>query len=349
MEPKKPRPEQHDERRNCMKPNRVRVPWLLFTSAVGLVFLYLGLYLDSWSRSSWSNVSIALGAATFLLAIGIVLEPLMLHHLGRATEETATQAAESVVGDLRQRVIRLEDLDEQQSARRANRTDQIESLLAELHSDISIETVGRALKKAHDYGLFNDDYFCVRTGPDIQAPKLFFLPLVNQDSVALMWLSFFPMTERVAMSVGNDQLPVPAAREGTILWSPDIDAGEIAEQLEVELMRLNLPMASEFSLSYALDQLVKSIRIMFRSRMAASNSSLTLEGRMTTLINEDWVITERGLEATNAAIVLDAHDRRSDLATRECPSNTTQEKWDEAVQFSRRHHNEWLASIRFGR
>ena len=331
-----------------MKQRRVRVPWLLSALVVSLILIGCGLQADSWSRSSWSNALIALGAATLLLAVGIVVEPLFLRHIGQETEETATKAAESIVKDLRQRIIRLEDLDSQQASRRADRTEQVEKLLAELQEDVSIETVGRALAKAHDYGLFNNGYFRVRTSREIQAPELFFFPLMNRDNVALMWMSFLPMTARVPMHVGEGRLDVPAASDGTILWSPEMHADEIADELELELMRINLPMASEFSLAYAVNQLIESIRAMLRSRMAASNSESALEGRLTVLINEDWVITDQGLEATNARLVLSTDNPQAHLETETCPPNTTQPKWDEAVQYSQRYYQQWLAAIQFG-
>ena len=332
-----------------MKQRRLHLSWFLSTLTVSVILLCLGLLVDSWSRSSWSNALVALGAATLLLAVGIVVEPRLLRRIGEETEETATRAAKSATDDLRRRIIRLEDLDPQQLSRRAERAEQMEQMLSSLHDDVSIETIGGALARAHDYGLLNHGYFRVRTSSKVQAPDLFFLPLMRQDDVALMWLSFFPMTERVPMQAGEEQLSVPAASDGTILWSPEMHADEIAEQLEIELMRINMPTASEFSLAFAIGQLVESIRVMFQARMAASDSDSALQGRLTVLINEDWAITEQGLEATNASLILDIDDPHAHLEMVTHPPNTTQSKWDEAVQYSQRYYQQWLAGIRFGK
>ncbi|WP_323670965.1 hypothetical protein [Candidatus Poriferisodalis multihospitum] len=157
------------------------------------------------------------------------------------------------------------------------------------------------------------------------------------------------MTERVPMQVGDKHLAVPAALDGTVLWDPEIHADEIAEQLEVELMRINMPSASEFSFAYAIRQLLESIRVMFQARMAASDSEVALQGRLTVLMNEDWVITERGLEATNASLILSLDDPQADLETVTHPPNSTQSMWDEAVQYSQRYRQQWLSRIKFGR
>jgi len=157
-----------------MKQRRLRLSWFLSTLLVSVVLLGLGLLVDSWSRSSWSNALVALGAATLLLAVGIVIEPLLIRRLGETTEETATRAAESATDDLRRRIVRLEDLDPQQESRRAERAEQMEQMLSGLHDNVSIETIGHALAVAHDYGLLNHGYFRVRTSREVQAPELFF-------------------------------------------------------------------------------------------------------------------------------------------------------------------------------
>jgi hypothetical protein len=94
-------------------------------------------------------------------------------------------------------------------------------------------------------------------------------------------------------------VPVPDHSDTIVLWD-DESAGEIAGRLEASLERLNLP-PDKFSFKYALDRLVRSVDVMRQARGAGSDSPLRLEGRLRLFINDEWILTDWGLEAVSTS------------------------------------------------
>ena len=327
-----------------MGPGRISGRWLV-PALIGILLLVVGLYIGQWSSSSWSNVAVALGSATLLLAIGVVVEPRIVRRISKATEEVATAAAEFATQDLSQRVTRLEDISSEQAKGRQQRQDEFDSVLSSLRESVTLESLGQALLTAHNYRLLNHGHFCVRTNSNAESPELYFLPLIDPKKVLFIWLSFSPMDRLISLEVGDELMNIPQNKDGIVLWRRNQSAGHVASRLEDELIILNSPLVSEFSFEYALGRTIESIEIMFESRTAPHDSPYKLKGSLTVLINDEWVLTSRGLEAVHLPITFDVDELSEMSSDSECPQGASTELWREALHYATRRRTHWIASL----
>ena len=324
---------------------RISGRWLVPALVVGILLLIVGLYLGQWSSSSWSNVAIALGSTTLLFAIGVVVEPLIVRRIGRATEAVASATAKLATDDLGQRVTRLEDISNEQAIGRQQRQDELDNVLARLRESVTVESLGQALAMAHDYKLLNHGYFCVRTSSNLESPELYFLPLIDPTQIVFIWLSFNPMDRFVSMEIGNELMNIPPNEDGIVLWAKDESAGQVASRLEKELIRQNSPLASEFSFEYALERTIRSIEIMFASRTALHDSPYKLKGSLTVLINDEWALTSRGLEAVDLLVAFGTDELSMMDPESECPPGASPALWMEAIRYAAQRHAWWVTSL----
>lgn len=160
---------------------------------------------------------------------------------------------------------------------------------------MSPSTVGALLADAHDEKLFDGRQFRVRTSARPDSHVLYMLPLRAANGVQVIWLDFEPIedSDEIGAEVG---VPLPLKREATVMWVNDQPASGIASELEAGLERRNEPLR-EFSLTYGLEQLAESVRIMRAARSADAGSPLRMLGSLRLLINDRWAYTSFGLEA----------------------------------------------------
>lgn len=297
----------------------------------GVLLLLAGLFVGGFTSTVWSNVLIGLGAATLLFAVGVVAEPRLLAHIAESTERAAVTAVERTTDELRNRILHLEDIDRGHQTEREQYKREVNEVLRRLYEEVSHESVGLALLKAHEYRLLSE-WFRVRTSEYPTGPDLYFVVMMAGEGIPFIWLSFQPITRQEPIPIGDDYLLAPVNEDGTVLWGGEEDAGQIAARLEQELIKLNIPF-DEFSFQYALSRLIGSIEVMFESRNASGGSSRKLQGTLVVLINDEWVLTSHGLEA----VLLDhivPHQSFSDTNL-SCPPGASEEMWQSALQYVR--------------
>lgn len=280
---------------------RLNWKYAVWVTLIGGAVIFGGLALGDFTKDAFSAVLVEVGAAIGLVAVLIALENRLEARVTQRAEETATEAASRATSDLRERVIRLENLDAEQSRVRADRRRKADAQVAEiLNGELTVEGVGEILSGALDEQLFDDALFRVRTSPDPEAHVLYMLLPRDAEGVEMMWLDF----EQIEISdnlidVGGNVIRGPNRSPSTVQWTSDDDAAAVAANLEDGLQRQNKPLHG-FKLSYALAQLVKSATLMRNARSAPANDPARLHGRLRLLINDEWAITSFGLESTES-------------------------------------------------
>lgn len=279
---------------------RERVNWKVaaLVTMIGAVLALGGLAVGGFDSASVSSLLLNLGSAVALIAVAVALEPRLTRRVRRVVEGATAEAVEQSTSEIRERVERLEDLERAQLEERERRRGERDAGVERLRSDVlSPSAVGELLAAAHDEHLFDGRQFRVRTSPRPDAHVLYMLPLRPANGIRMMWLDFKPIDDgdEVDPTVG---VPLPHKREATVMWINDEPASEVASQLESGLERLNEPLR-DFSLAFALERLVESVRVMRSARSAEEGSPLRLKGALRLLINDRWAYTSFGLEAVH--------------------------------------------------
>ena len=266
------------------------------TTIVGVGLVLGGLAVGKFHAAAVSSLLLNLGAVVSLLAVVVAIQPRLTLQVQQTVERAATAAVDNVTTELRERLVRLEDLDRAQGTEREARYRKRDADIARLLTEVlSPSAVGELLTAAHDEGLFDARQFRVRTSASPEAHVLYMLPLRAASGVGVMWLDFEPIEdgETVEPDFG---IRLPHKGAATTMWINTEPASEIASALEAALERLNEPRHG-FSLAYGLERLVASVMVMRAARAADAGSPARMLGAMRVLINDRWAYTSYGLEA----------------------------------------------------
>ena len=160
---------------------------------------------------------------------------------------------------------------------------------------IDSRSVGALLREAANDGLFADEGIRARTSEDPNCLLLHVLILAFQN---LDWL-FLDFQEIRYSGREMNGVPMPDDSPTIVLWTADESVAEVAGKLEAGLERSNAAVDT-FRLSYAIERLTRSVEIMREARAAPSGSPLRLNGKLSLLINDEWVLTDWGLESVSA-------------------------------------------------
>jgi low affinity Fe/Cu permease len=280
---------------------RERIDWKVAVpaTAAGLGLLAGGLWAGGFHKAATSDVLIDVGTAVGLLLVIVLLQRRMLVQVALVARQTAEEAVERDTSGLRDRVVRLENLDEAQTQERERRrqasTEPVRKLL---NDELSAQVVGQVLAYAYGERLLDPERFRVRTSASPDCHVLYFLALKAANGVPVLWLDFEPFEwgDDTFQLQGGETLRLPQGRDTTVIWIYDQDAAEIASGLEKGLERVNRP-AHDFSLRYTLQQLAKSVEVASRARAALVGDPARLRGTLALLVNDDWAITSFGLES----------------------------------------------------
>lgn len=266
----------------------------------GVALIVGGLAIAGFSSDSLSAVLINGGVALALFALLLLLERRLMSRAADVASSTAEATVERNTKDLRDRIVKLENLDDAQVEARAQRRLAEERLVERLSTEVlTTDVVGSLLVEAYNDGLFADDRtFRVRTSDRADCQVLYMLPMKDPTKVPILFFDFEPFLDddRPMVLDSGTQMTVPAGGPTTCCFSITDDAGKMAGELEAALTKANKP-TNGFSLQYALNQLVSSVQVMRRARAAESGSPLRMQGRLRLLINDEWGITDAGLEA----------------------------------------------------
>ena len=263
---------------------------------LGLVAITAGLWIAGFSKDAWSGALIGIGSALALLAVLAVLERRLVAEVNSSAERTARAVARQETGALEERIVRLEDLDDiQQSSREQRRRAASAAAEAVRSGGVDPRTIGTLLRDAAEDGLLAES-IRVRTGPDPDCPILWVLVVVSPGQ-NMMYLDF----QEIRVSGQRiDGVPVPDGSPTMVVWIESDAIADVVAELEKSLERSNQALDG-FKMSYAVDRLTRSVEVMRAARAAPRGSPLRLEGRLRLLVNDDWVLTDWGLESVTTS------------------------------------------------
>ena len=271
-------------------------------TALGVVFIVTALWL-SGDKSGWASVLVNLGTTLVLVGILAFLEPRLLRRVSKAAGDAATAATEQVTRDIAQRLTRLEDLDSAADETQRRQRRAADEAVADVETgNATASSIGQLVVDGQHERLF-DERFRVRTGPDLTCSELYFLPLVDgTPKVVMLFMDFEPIfADTTRARSPADLMQAIRKTDSTVVWA-DQGAHDVGAELIAALHRLNMS-SDGFRFGHALKRLTASLQLMREARDAPTGSPKRLKGRLRLMINDDWVLTDEGLEATNRDVV----------------------------------------------
>lgn len=206
-----------------------------------------------------------------------------------------------------------------------------------LDDAVTFSSVAKLLDMAYNEGLFTREIF-LKTSTELGQPLLE-IEMVDDERIGF---SIHAPAESTFLGTQFELMS-----EGTTVWDEGEALDTIIRRVVSAYKILRLPL-NELSLETSFSQLEKSYRIMNAARQEPEGSVKSLAGRLMFLVNDEWVLTDVGLESTLSDRVFEYE--RGILGTREgirigdipCPPGCDPDLWEEAQNYLQRMH--WMTS-----
>ena len=229
------------------------------------------------------DIAIEIGAAAAVGGIVVLFEPPLRHRLNRTIAEAVTAGT----AKLEDRILKLEEIENVQASELKRQEADAEGVMASLDDPVTFSNVAELLFVAYKEGLFTEEMF-VKTSTERGQP------LLEIETVDTQRIGF-RIHALASSSFQGTQFKLMS--EGTTVWDegggPDTIIGRIVSAYKI----LTLPH-DKLSLEMSFAQLNHSYRIMYAARQEPADSAKRLRGRLTFLVNDEWVLTDIGLEST---------------------------------------------------
>lgn len=266
---------------------------------------------------TWQGIlasTLAAGGMNVLLAAALIwIERKLVQHVRVAASESATAAVEEGTRDLRENTAhlaqRLDEIDDQLKQRRDQRQAQRTEMLASLGQGASWESLVSVLREANDLNAVVDREI---TAPltedvDVDAPRIT-AHLTNWGAAHDGQLPGPGETEPVLV------MTVSAGKNSaSVIWKEGESPGDMLDALTHELdreggMNSAVPAVAAAAVFPSLET------ALAQAIITRTDSSPWFTGCMLERLDDDWVVTDQGLESRTSGLVLSLNDVPSPIA-----------------------------------
>ena len=311
--------------------------WGIGILLAGVVLALLG-YL--W-EGTWEDVFIEVGAAAGVGGIVLLFKPRLMRQVKEQAAEAGAAVAEDIASTkteaIEQRLVKLESISDIQAREQDRLQEDTQRIIAAVGGDTSFTSLNELLDHASEQGLFSESMF-IKTSDDLGQP----LFQVSQDIYNTIPLTHMMSFEILVLTeIDHIWLIYSKIEGGTVQWVEGNSFEEFVREVYAVFARANLPH-DKLSLQKSVTDLQESHRLMVEARQAAEGSSKRLNGRLRLLINDEWALTDAGLEGTKSDLLYpwrsigrygENLERPGDF---QCPPNCQERLWGEAKTYAGR-------------
>ena len=271
-----------------------------------------------------TSIAIEIGAASAVGGIVILFEPPLRRRLNRTIAEAVAQGT----AELEERMVRLGGIGDVQASELQRQQSDAEGVMVSLDDPVTFSNVAELLDVAYTEGLFTEEIL-LKTSTERGQPLLE-IEMVNSQRIGFYI--------HAPTDSGFQGTQFELMGEGTTVWDegegPDIIIGRIVSAYKI----LKLPH-NELSLELTFAQLKHCYKTMYAASQEPADSIKRLNGRLRFLVNDEWVLTDSGLESTISDAVFNYG--KGILGTREgidigdtpCPPVCEPGLWEEAQYY----------------
>ena len=290
---------------------KVRAAWwgIVLCAAIGLALVVFAIcQLDA----NVAEVVASLGTGFFLAGFLLWLEPRLMRKVGETTQRIVDEGT----AGLRERIAKLESLREAAAS----------DLMGKVREDPDFDSTWELLAEADKRNLFSED-FKVRSGG-------------NREILMEIAISDWPrimdeLMEPIQMGqVYIDILAVSAIEEAHVVatqWWSGESFDDAVNRFWDECQSKEV-LTEDIDLAAVFQSLAASYGAMIEARRSLPDAPQKLHGQLRLLVNDEWAITDAGLESRLSNYCLESFGEGGEGENR--PDGHDANLWDEAVFYA---------------
>ena len=308
--------------------------WGIGILLAGIVLALLGYLWDG----TWEDVFIEVGAAAGVGGIVLLFKPLLMQQVREQAKNEATTTAVAIVTtateELKNRVVRLEDIGDVQASVEERLQEEAERAIAAVAAEITQPNIENQLLIASKQGLYANRIL-VKTNTQSGHPLI----RVERDGALGEPGSDIYLDIWRVVPIDNEGESFREIRNSEVVWQPRDDPSSIVQEIVLKYKQLGLSK-DDRSTELLFDNLQDSFRLMVAAHQEPQGSDNRIDGKLIFLINDEWVMTDTGLEGTKSSHVFRwGREYRPDThivfdRDRSCPEGCQEALWKEAVYYA---------------
>ena len=280
---------------------QIRWKWVVLCLVFGGVF-WGGAFLTQ-AEFGWTGIfpdwMLHVGTAIGLAGVLFLLEQHFTTSVTAATGKLVQEAEERVETKTRELSTRLDKLGEQFRSGLEARNVAQDAAIAALESDVSFDTVTRALEVANDIGALANGFATVQAS-------------VDPDELALefrWWTTSWPPGRSDGFA---PELSVQAEPDFStpgdhyviqVVWAPDQPASEVGIALAEQLQQRNRWKGpGTLDWQQTIQNLIRTLDVAIKSQRR-TEGAWNLHGPLIELVGDNWALTDAGIECPDKGYV----------------------------------------------
>ena len=282
-----------------------------------------------------AEAGLSFSSGLMIAGVILVLERRLVRDIRKATGEAAATVAAKVTdertAEIRERIEHLESLQEIQSKIATDRQTAVSRLMAKIREAPDFESTAELLEHAETGQLFRD--IRLRSGSDRDFLMSFKWRAGFRPSPIEAMDPDWATLERMEFDLDEICLSATSAageESAVSYWSPG-ESVEEAWNNFLDACEREGVAPTRFELSVVFDELAASYGAMIEARRSPEDSPRRLHGRLRMLVNDQWAITDEGLESRRSSYISQSRPP----GTAQCPAGHDEQLWQEALFYSR--------------
>ena len=311
------------------QPDETSPWWSIVLVALGAGLIGGGL----WLGGTWADVAIEVGAAAGVGGIVLWFKPRLM----RQVDQVATQAAAAVTDKFTEQFVKLENIGELQANEVERQRSETKRIVTSIEEAVTFANVEAMLMHAYHQGFFRERLM-VKTNTERGKPLLEISPFsVNRED------QLMPMGPQVHFRVlsyvssYNNRVELGPIDDGTTIWQDGEDLQQIVGRIIGIYKRSRLP-ENELDFNLVFSHMIESFHLMTGTLQDPRQSTRTPRGKLALLINQEWALTDIGLEGITSDNIFtpgrkDGRWVAIDVSETPCPPDCDNDLWNEAKAY----------------
>jgi hypothetical protein len=283
--------------------------WLLFFLIGGLVLTGLTLFAESldwrWSPA-WQSVLVNVGTSMLFAAVLFMVEPRFTRRVVEAAGEGVTEKVQTVIRESTGKLThRLDDLEALFDARREGEATVQRAAMAAMADQVTYETVSQAMDEANHVGAIRGGGLTVRGAESFKGPHVHFRYVRYKQPRPGRLQGQVALEISVKLAKRPDEFGTPVIE---CLWKPSMSVADVEAELRRRITESGYwEEARAFDFALAIREFTRGLDLALAST-GSNGDKRSLNGPLDQIVDEEWAITEAGLECPSRKYIFPASE-----------------------------------------
>lgn len=239
-------------------------------------------------------------------AVVFMVEPRFTRRVVKAAGEGVTETVQTVIRESTRKLThRLDDLEALFDARREGEATAQQAAVSAMEDQVTYETVSQAMDEANHIGAIRGGGLTVRGAENFKVPLVHFRYVRYRQPQRGRLQGQVALEVSVKLEQRPGELGTPHIE---CLWKPSMSVADVEAELRRQITESGYwEEARAFDFALAIRELIRGLNLALTSSNSNTDNP-ALNGPLLQIVDEEWAITEAGMECPGRGYILAASE-----------------------------------------